>query len=196
MCACDTEKQTIFSTEEAFVKVKNTVQLFHEITKYCSLYDYELLLAFVESVDCDEAMKLLDDFAEKLKNSILQTLNLLPELKDPKILPGTHKLIIKYIGGKCTLENTKFIRNVLYECFHLKRVSITFVGAEEGCVAFIFQISSAVKSYLLQYKVTTEDVAVLAKHNITHVIIDDQVLKVSVQDKKVSDIYKSDSSHK
>ena len=156
--------------------------------KYCSMYDYELLLALVVSIECEESKKLLNDFTEQLRHSVLQNLDLLPELKDPKVLPGTHKLIIKYIGGKCTLESTIFIRNVVYECFQLKKVSIIFRGAEEGCVAFVFQISSAVRSYLLQYKVTNEVVAVLAKYNITHVLIDDEELKVLVQDQKVIDI--------
>ena len=184
--ACDTTNLTIFSTDEAFVKVTNTVQLFYEITKYCSMYDYELLLAFVGSIDCKEATKLLDDFAEQLRHSVLQNLDLLCELKDPKVLPGTHKLIIKYTGGECTLESKKIIQDVVYECFHPKKVSIIFRGAEEGCVAFVFQISGAVKSYLLQYQITDEDVAVLAKHNITHVIIDDEELKVLSQDQKVT----------
>jgi len=185
---CDTTNLTIFSTDEVFLKVTNTNKLFYEIMKYCSMYDYELLLAFVQSIDCEEAMKLLDDFTEQLKNSILQNLDLLPELKDPKVLNGTHKLVIKYTGGKCTLESKKIIQDVLYECFHLNRVSIVFKGAEEGCIAFVFQISSAVKSYLLHYQITNEDVVVLTKHSITHVLIDDEELKVFKQD-QVMDHY-------
>ncbi|XP_065901883.1 uncharacterized protein [Dysidea avara] len=187
LCACDTTNLTVFSTDEAFVKITNTIELFHEIMKYCTMYDYELLLALAISIGCEESMKLLDDFTEQLKHSVLQNLDLLPELKHPKILPGTHKLIIKYIGGTCTLQSKKLIQNVVYECFHLKKVSLIFRGAEEGCIAFVFQISSAVKSYLLQYKVSTEDVAVLSKHKITHILIDKEELIVITNNQKRSE---------
>jgi len=189
LCTCDAANQTVFSTDEAFVKVTNTTQLFHEIGKYCSMYDYELLLALVESTDCKEAIKLLDDFSEQLKDSILRNLDLLSEdgeLKDPPILPGSHTLKIKYVGGKCTLKNNEIIKMVVYECFHLERVSVTFRGAQEGCVTFIYQISSAVKSYLLQYKVTGEDAALLSKHNIVNVLVDDEKLTMPPKHKVLS----------
>jgi len=193
---CDDTNQTIFSTDEVFLKVTNTSKLFYEIVKYCSMYDYKLLLAFVKSIDCEEALKLLDDFAEELKHSILQHLDLLHELKDPKVLPGTHKLVIKYIGGECTKNNKDMIQDVVYECFRLKKVSIIFRGAEEGCVAFVFQISGPVKSYLRQYQITNEDFVVLAMHNITHVLIDDEELMVIAQDQKVMNFWKSGGDHK
>ena len=118
LCTCDAANQTLFSTDEAFAKVTNTTQLFHEIRKYCSMYDYELLLALVESTEGREAIKLLDDFYEQLKHSILRNLDLLSEdgeLKDPPILPGSHMLKVKYVGGKCTLKNNEIIKMVVYE---------------------------------------------------------------------------------
>ena len=54
-------------------------------------------------------------------------------------MPGTHKLEIKYVGGKCTLTTIENIQKIIYECFHLKRGSIIFRGAQEGCVMFIYQ---------------------------------------------------------
>ena len=188
LCSCDAMNLTIFSTDEVFAKVANITELFHEIGKYCNMYDYDLLLALVESTGCDEAIQALDGFAEQLKHSILRNLDLLSEdgaLRDPKIMPGTHSLKIKYVGGKCTLENNEIIKRVVYECFHLERVSLTFRGAQEGCVALVYQISHAVKSYLEQYQLTGEDTAFLAKHSIAHVLIDDEELKLPLQKQKV-----------
>ena len=189
LCSCDAANLTIFSTDEIFAKVTNTTELFHEIGKYCSMYDYELLLALVESTGCEEAIQALDDFDEQLKRSILRNLDLLSEdgmLRDPQIMPGTHSLKIKYVGGKCTLKNNEIIKRVVYECFHLERVSLTFRGAQEGCVAFVYQISSAVKSHLEQYQLTGEDAALLAKHSIAHVLIDDEEVKLTLQMQKVN----------
>jgi len=72
LSATDDENQTIFSNDEAFVKITNTNQLFLWIGKYCSMYDYELLLALVESTECEEAIKLLDDFSESPSRNFLR----------------------------------------------------------------------------------------------------------------------------
>jgi len=190
LSATDDENQTIFSTDEAFTKIKNTNQLFLWIGKYCNMYDYELLLALVESTECGEAIKLLDNFSKELHSSILKDLDLLSEdgeLRDIKnFIPGTHKLEIKYVGGKFTFTTIENVKRILYECFHLKRGSIIFRGAQEGCVALIHQISTTVKSYLLLYQITTQDVMKLTDQKIKSIKIDDVEVKMSPQTKKVS----------
>ena len=162
--------------------VHSTTELFHRIGQYCSIYDYELLEAFVESTECEEAIKLLDDFTEELRCSVLSDLDLLSkdgELRDPKdFMSGTHKLIIEYVGGECTLKIKRKVENIIYECFHLKKGSIIFKGVQEGCVAFVYQISPTVKSYLLQYPLTAKDITVLTDYQIKCFIIDDEELKL------------------
>ena len=188
LCSCDENNLTIFSTDEAFVKVRNTTQLFHFIGRYCSIYDYELLLSLVESAGCEEAIELLDDFAEQLKSSILKSLDLLSEdgkVKNPQVSPGTHTLKVKYEGGKCTLEKIKMIKKVLYEVFKLNTVSIIFRGAEDGCVTFVYQVSNAVKLYMLQYQITNLDTALLTKCNIARLLIDNEELIALSQGQKV-----------
>ncbi|XP_065900894.1 uncharacterized protein [Dysidea avara] len=189
LSASDDENQTIFSTDEAFVKITNTDDLFLWIGKYCSMYDYELLLALVEFTECEETIKLLDDFSKELQSSILKDLDLLSEdgeLLDIKsFMPRTHKLEIKYVGGDFTLKAKKSIQSIMYECFRLKRGSIIFRGAQEGCVVFIYQISTTVKSHLLQYQITSQDVMKLTDHKIKCIKIDDTELNLSPQSKEV-----------
>lgn len=187
LCASDEENVTVFSSDKAFVTIKNTNDLFLWIGKYCNMYDFDLLLALVESTECQEAIKLLDDFTEELRSSILKDLDLLSEdgtLLDPKdFMHDTHKLVIKYVGGRCTLPAKEKVQNIIYECFQLKKGSIIFKGVQEGCVAFVYQISPAVKSYLLQ--ITPHDATVFAEHHIISILIDDVVLKVPQQSKEV-----------
>ena len=147
LCVADEGNLTIFSTDEAFVRITDTKELFHQIGKYCSMYDFDLLFAFVVSTECREAIKLLDDFAEELHCSILKDLDLsedgeLRNLSD--FMHDTHKLVIKYVG-KCTLKAKEKIQDIIYECFRLRKGSITFKGVQEGCVAFVYQISSSCK---------------------------------------------------
>ena len=183
LAAADDDNQTVFSTDEAFSKINNINQLFLWIGKYCSMYDYELLLALVVSIDCKEAIKLLDDFSKELHSSILKDLDLLSEdgeLRDIKsFMPGTHKLEIKYVGGKCTLTTLENVQRIIYECFRLKRGSIIFRGAQEGCVALIYQITTTVKSHLLHYQITPQDVEKLADHEVISVRIDNSEINIS-----------------
>ena len=156
-----------------FIILDNTVS---------SIYDYELLEAFVESTECQEAIKLLDDFTKELHHSVLSDLNLLSEdgeLRDPKdFMLGTHKLVIKYVGGKCTLKTKEMVQSIIYGSFCLRKGSIIFKGAREGCVAFVYQISQTVKSYLLHYLLRAKDIVLLFEHKIECFIIDDEKLKL------------------
>ena len=182
LCSLDEDNTTIFSTVKVFKEIHSTTELFLHIGQYCNIYDYELLEAFVESTECEEAVKLLDDFTKELSCSILSDLNLLSkdgELRDPKdFMPGTHKLVIKYVGGKCTLKTKEIVTNIIYESFHLRKGSIVFKGVQEGCIAFIYQISPIVKSYLLHYLLTTEDIELLFKNQIKYFIIDEREFKL------------------
>ena len=182
LCSLDEDNTTIFSTDKVFKEIHSTTELFHHIGQYCSIYDYELLEAFVESTECEEAIKLLDDFTKELSCSILSDLNLLSkdgELRDPKdFMPGTHKLVIKYVGDKSTVKTKEIVKNIVYESFHLKKGSIIFKGVQEGCIAFVNQISPTVKSHLLQYPLTTRDIELLFKFKINCFIIDNEELKL------------------
>ena len=182
LCSLDEDNTTIFSTDKAFKEIHSTTELFHHIGQYCSIYDYELLEAFVESTECEEAIKLLDDFTEELRCSVLSDLDLLSKdggLRDPKdFMSGTHKLIIKYVGGECTFKTKRKVECIICECFHLKKGSIIFKGVQEGCVAFVYQISPTVKSYLLQYPLAAKDITVLSDYQIKYFIINDEELKL------------------
>ena len=184
LCAADEENLTIFSSDEAFLKITDTNTLFLHIGKYCSMYDFELLLALVESIECQEAIKLLEDFTTEVRQSILYDLDLLSEggkLLNPKdFKDNTHKLVIKYVGGgKCTLIAKEKIQNIIYECFHLRKGSITFKGVQEGCFAFVYQISATVKFHILQREITHSDIRTLSDNHITCTSIDDVELKIS-----------------
>ena len=182
LCSLDENNITIFSTDKAFIKIRSATELFHHIGKYCNIYDYELLAAFVDSTECEEAIKLLDDFTEELRSPILSDLDLLSkdgELRDPKdFMSGTHKLVIKYVGGKCTLKTKEMVQDIICRSFHLEQGSIIFKGVQEGCVSFVYQISPAVKSYLLQYPLTTKNITLMSEYQVKSFIIDGEELRL------------------
>jgi len=189
LCQLDENNTTIFSTDCAFREIHSVTKLFHCIGQYCSIYDYELLYSFIESTECEEAIKLLDNFTKEISTSILSDLDLLAEdgeLRYTKgFISGTHKLSIKYVGDKCTLKIKEMVQNIVCKCLKLKKGSIIFRGVEEGCVAFVYQISPAVKSYLLQYPLTADHVALFRKYQIKCFIIDDEEFEMPMQSKVV-----------
>ena len=63
--------------------------------------------------------------------------------------------------------------------------SLIFKGVDVGSILFIYQISEAVKSYLLQYKFIEQDVRFLEGNNITSLIVDSVRIMSSSQPNKV-----------
>ena len=175
----DDERLTIFSTDNAFVEVRSITELFNHIALHCSIYDYELLLSFVVSTNCKEAEKMLEDFTKSLHSSILEKLDLwcVEELCDSKTFnPETHKLVINYVGKEDTkMKTQRLVKSIIYERFNLPKASITFKGVEVGSVAFIYQISPAVKAHLLK---NTSAAVFSEKDKIKYLAIDDEVIQV------------------
>ena len=188
LCNADKEKITEFSTDP-FTTIKTIDHLFYHIGLCCSIYDYELLEAFVEATGCQEAKAILSSFTNELQNSILKELDLLEDgIEHPSnFLPETSKFVIEYVGGKCTLGTKTLVKNIVCECFNLKKSSIIFRGAGAGSILFIYQISSAVKLRLLQHKLSEVNVLKLSTQNIASVIVDDILLVQPI--KKVCFIY-------
>ena len=185
LCAVDRKKLTVFSTDDVFNKIQTYRMLSHQISKYCSICDYELLEAFVESTDCPEAIEALTTFTDEMHNSILKELDLLSEcgqmMNPDDLMPGTYKFAIEYIGGRCTLETKSTIQNVIREHFHLQKGTIVFKGVEMACIFFVYQISEAVKSYLLEYQLDNQNLIALAANNITRLLVDGIEKRISLK---------------
>ena len=187
LCQNDANNVTVFSTDEAFSKITTIDLLFFNIGKYCNIYDYEMLESFLDSLEeCDEAVTLLDEFTEELQKSILKELDLMSEskgqLKPKKLMKGTYTLKVKYHGDqKCTLSAKKMVQRIVNESLGLRKASIIFIGLEEGCIAFVYQISKAVKSYILSYKIAPEGHALLALYDIECLIVDGTEIPIPVE---------------
>ena len=173
----DVDKNSVFSTDVAFSTIRTEIQLFHHVSHYCkSIYDYRVLDVLVRASGCPEAIKELTDFTESLRNSVLTEINLMSEhgelLHPDDFMPGTYKFIIEYVGGKCKIETKEMVQGIVEQSVHLKKGVLIFKGVDVGSILFIYQISEAVKNYLLQYKFTEEDVTFLEGNNIASLIVD------------------------
>ena len=171
------------STDGTANKITTMDELFSHISENCSIYDYELLQVFLESTDeCEEAVTLLDEFTEELNNSILNELDLMSEIKNKPVIDGTYTLKIKYTGKeKCTLRTENMVKRIVIESLKLKRASIIFIGVKEGCIAFIYQISAAVKSYILQHTISSDGLGLLASNDIKCLIVDGTEIPIPLE---------------
>ena len=190
LCFDDVEKKSIFSTDAAFSTITTEIQLFHHVAQYCKgIYDYRLLDILVQASECPEAIKELTDFTELLQNSILTEIDLVSEhgelLHPDDFIPGTYKFIIEYVGGKCTIGTKEMVQGIVEQSVHLKKGVLIFKGFDVGSILFIYQISEAVKNYLLQYKFTEQDVRFLEGNSITSLIVDGVRIMSSSQPNKV-----------
>ena len=186
----DVDNKSVFSTDAAFNIIKTENQLFHHVSQYCkSIYDYQVLDVLVQASQCPEAIKELNGFTELLQRSILTEIDLMSEhgelLHPDDFMPGTYKFIIEYVGGKCTIETKEMVQGIVEESVRLRKGSLIFKGIDVGSILFVYQISEAVKNYLLQYKFTEQDVRFLEGNNITNLIVDNIVILSSSQTNKV-----------
>ena len=99
---------------------------------------------------------------------------------------GYHTLVIKYIGDKCTLKTEKLIQNIICEFFHLQTWSVIFNCVQHGCIAVTYRITSAVRSHLLEYKITATDVALLKKSHIECVVIGNEDFMMPSRSTKIT----------
>ena len=177
LCFDDAEKTTIFSTDAAFNTIRTVDQLLHHVAKCCkSIYDYEVLDILVRGSKCPEAIKELSDFTEFLQNSILTEIDLMSEhgelLHPDDFMTGTYKFTIEYVGGKCKKGTKEMVQSIVEQTVRLKKGNLIFKGFDVASILFIFQISEAVKDYLLQYKFTEQDIRFLEGNNIISLTVD------------------------
>ena len=188
----DVNKSSIFCTDDVFDTVRTYMQLFQCVGQYCKgIYDYEVLNVLVQASDCPEAIKELTDFTESLHNSILTEIDLMSEhgelLHPDDFMPGTYKFIIEYVGGKCTIETKEMVQGIVEQSVRLNKGVLIFKGIDSGSILFIYQISEAVKDYLLEYKFIQEDIVFLDGNKIRSLIVDGVRIMSTSQPKKVID---------
>ena len=189
----DVEKNSVFSTDDVFNTVRTEIQLFQHVAQCCKgIYDYRVLDVLVQASGYPEAIKELTDFTESLHNSILTEIDLISEdgelLHPDDFMPGTYKFILEYVGGKCTIETKEIVQGIVEQSVRLNKGVLIFKGVDSGSILFIYQISEAVKDYLLEYKFTEEEIVFLEGNKIASLMVDGVVIMSSSQLNKVRNL--------
>jgi len=171
--AVSNKKVPIFD-EDVSENIKSFDELWRKLRKFWNIFDYDLLISVVDLTECSEAQEILDTFLAKIDLSALENVvGLVLDCEETWPL-----LRIKVNAEKCTLDVQHKVKDIISKKYDLQKYTLHFTGIKEGCFLFIYNISKAVKSYLLQYEITDGIMADFAAHNIISLQIDDMILNV------------------
>jgi len=171
--AVSNKKVPIFD-EDMSENIKSFDELWRKLRKFWSIFDYDLLISVVDLTECSDAQKILDNFLAKIDLSVLENVvGLVLDCEETWPL-----LRIKVNAEKCTLAIQHQVKDIVSKKYDLQKYTLHFTGIKEGCILFIYHISKAVKSYLLQFEITGSIMAEFAAHNIISLQIDGLILNV------------------
>ena len=144
-----------------------------------------MLQYVVEVSDCIEAQNILENFLSKIDPLVIEDVDLVLDCKEEN-RKGLLKpmLRVKVNAEKCTMHVKKQVEEILSKSYNLNKYGLRFQGIKEGCIELLYYISTPLKSYLLQFKMSEDIVAEFLKHKIVSLQIDEFELKIA----KVSDV--------
>ena len=86
-----------------------------------------------------------------------------------------------------SIETKEMVQGIVEQSVRLNKGVLIFKGIDSGSILFIYQISEAVKTYLLEYKFTEKDVTFLEGNKITSLIVDGvRILSLSQPNKVIN----------
>jgi len=168
-----------FDDDEAFEKVTTIDELWKRLRKFWNMYDYDILIMVVEIAECAEAQKILDDFLSTIDPSAIKDVDLVlhyKEYKEEGIMRP--QLRVKVNVERCTVDVEKKVKDIVSTKLDVKRYSLHLISVKNGCIELSYQISKALMSYLLHFKVTGSVMVDFAAFNITSLQVDDMMLTV------------------
>jgi len=165
--------------KDVFQEVTSINELWKKFNGYWNIFDYDLLIILVKLTECDEAQKILDKFLAKIDPSALKDVDLVLfySVDEEKGLMRP-QLRVKVNAEKVTSDIERKVKRIVSEQFDLQKYSLRLKAIKEGCIQFIYHISQAVMSYLLEFKITVSMMAEFAVYNIISLHIDDMTLSV------------------
>ena len=160
-----------------FERITSIDKLFQTLSGYWHLFDYDVLLYLVNTAECKEAKKVYDDFLTSFDSSVIHDhfnslIHSCVEFNKGSNIPGTCRLWVKITLDECSAETKEEIKAILAQSYKLEKYALICKGIKQGCIKIIYLISSSVKSYMLQYKVTKYNTSQLKSHMITTIKID------------------------
>ena len=165
--------------EDVFENVTTIEKLWQKLSRFWSVFDYDMLRILLRIVNCKKAS---EEFLSKIDVAAMEDMELVLYYevfeRQGLIKP---LLRIKVKAEKCTNYIRRKVEEVVSSKFDLKEYSLCFRGIKEGCIELVYEISNAMMSYLLQCKVAGYDLAKFAVYDIISIRISNMELKVPLE---------------
>ena len=149
------------------------------MSRFWSIYDYDLLLFVLKIVKCEEADEIFKEFLSTIDISRMEDTDLVLRYKVIEQEGSMKPLLrIKVRAEKCTCFIETEVKKIMSSKFNLNEYSLRLRGIKKGCIELVYKISNAMMSYFLQYKLTGYDLAGFSAHNIISLHINDMELQI------------------
>ena len=172
--------------EDVFESVTTVEKLWQRLSRFWSIYDYDMLRILLRIVKCNKANKIYEEFLSRIDVSAIEDMEIVAHFE---VLEGQGLvkplLRIKVKAECCTDSVKKEVKEVVSLIFDLEKFSLRFRGIKEGCIELIYEISNAMMLYFLQCQFTGSDLAEFAAHDIISLHINDMELIIPSEIDKV-----------
>ena len=165
--------------EDVFRSVTTVETLWQKLSRYWSVFDYDLLRILLRIIKCKKADKVFQDFLSKFDSSAMEDMELVLYYEEFR----RRGLIKPLLRIKLKVENytnsiRKDVEQVMSVMFNLEEYSLCFRGIKEGCIELVYEISNALMLYLLQCKFSGFYLAVLSTYNVINIRINNMELTI------------------
>ena len=163
--------------EDVFESVTTVERLWQRLSRFWSIYNYDMLRILLRIVKYKRADEIFEEFLSRIDVSAIEDMEIVAHYEVFK-RQGLIKLLlrIKVKAETCTNYTRKKVEEVVSSMFNLKEYTLAFRGIKEGCIELIYEISNAMMLYFLQCKFTGYDLAELAAHDVISLYINDMKL--------------------
>ena len=165
--------------EDVFENVTTVEKLWQRLSRFWSIYNYDMLTILLRIVKCKRADEIFEEFLSRIDVSAIDDMEIVAHYEVFRWQGLIKPLLrIKVKAESCTNSDKKKVEETLSLILNLKEYTLTFRGIMEGCIELIYEISNAMMSYFLQCKFTGYDLAEFAAHDIISIHINDMELLI------------------
>ena len=179
----DKHKENYFSSIDLLSTEKTIDELFFWIGRDCKYFTYTILKAAIDASGCKKAIKLIDNYIEKVKNIVINSLDLNSENKKVQIGKNKYEENTKRFTVICKkdtllIEELNLIVKSLEECLKLSPASVLVKEViHNNCFTLVCRIPLKVQ---LPPKPCAHELKKLSEKEIESLIIDDDKMELKI----------------
>lgn len=165
--------------KDVFEKIRSIDDFWKVLRGFWTIFNYDLLIYIVKISQCSKAQDILNEFLSRIDPSSIEDVDMMLHCK-VEHWEGSPKpvLRIKVNAEKCTQNIEKEIKDIVKETYELDKYALRLVGIKKGCIELFYYISRPLKSYLLQFHITEDDIRQFCERDFINLRIDDFVLDI------------------